>query len=400
MSGEIAKKNNLTLNPRFQYNLNKKIFLKILHLEEIFKFLICTESVVFRKTKKISHLNTIYQLRGNPVSTGNLEEKIDKKKVLVSTSIGEEFYVDVCSFVDYEKLKIGDSIQLHGKSLSIVGSIKNPNDSSVDLMKIEYTPIENFENIGGLDNQIQEIREAIELPLNKPEIFINIGIIPPKGIILYGESGTGKTLLAKAVSNKTKASFLRITGSELVQKYLGEGPKLVREIFRVATKISPAVVFMDEIDAIGTIRVDSNSGGEREIQRTMLELLNQLDGFDSRENVKIIMATNRIECLDPALIRPGRIDRKIEFTVPDQESIRRIFNVHLKKMNLENNFNPENLFFGKRNLSGADIKALCTEAALIALRNYRLVIKQKDIVKALDIIVDRKRETFGEIIYS
>mmetsp|Transcript_48178 Transcript_48178/g.113635 ORF Transcript_48178/g.113635 Transcript_48178/m.113635 type:complete len:268 (+) Transcript_48178:317-1120(+) len=267
-------------------------------------------------------------------------------------------------------------------------------------MKIDYTPNENFETIGGLDNQIQEIREAIELPLNKPEIFINIGITPPKGVILYGESGTGKTLLAKAVSNKTKASFLRITGSELVQKYLGEGPKLVREIFRVATKISPSVVFMDEIDAIGTIRVDSNSGGEREIQRTMLELLNQLDGFDSRENVKIIMATNRIDCLDPALIRPGRIDRKIEFTIPDEESIRRIFNVHLKKMNLQHNFNPENILFGKKNLSGADIKALCTEAALIALRNYRLIIKQKDIVKALNIIINRKKETFEEIIYS
>ena len=196
-------------------------------------------------------------------------------------------------------------------------------------MKVETAPSQTFEDIGGLHEQIQEIKEAVELPLNNPELFLDMGIVPPKGVILFGEPGTGKTLLAKAVANSTKASFIRVTGSELVQKYLGEGPKLVREIFKIASLISPSIVFMDEIDAIGTARFDSTSGGEKEIQRTMLELLNQLDGFDHRENLKIIMATNRIDTLDPALIRPGRIDRKIEFPLPDEKTLKKIFFVHI-----------------------------------------------------------------------
>merc|ERR1712017_19180 len=175
-------------------------------------------------------------------------------------------------------------------------------------MKVSIAPKESYKDVGGLEEQIIEIKESVELPLNRPEIYEEIGIIPPKGVILYGPPGTGKTLLAKAVANQTSATFLRVVGSELIQKYLGEGPKLVREVFRVAEDHAPSIVFIDEIDAIGTKRYDSTSGGEREIQRTMLELLNQLDGFDDRNDVKVIMATNRIESLDPALIRPGRID--------------------------------------------------------------------------------------------
>merc|ERR1712017_36608 len=175
-------------------------------------------------------------------------------------------------------------------------------------MKVSIAPKESYKDVGGLDTQIQEIKESVELPLTRPELYEEIGIRPPKGVILYGPPGTGKTLLAKAVANQTSATFLRVVGSELIQKYLGEGPKLVREVFRVAEDHAPSIVFIDEIDAIGTKRYDSTSGGEREIQRTMLELLNQLDGFDDRNDVKVIMATNRIESLDPALIRPGRID--------------------------------------------------------------------------------------------
>merc|ERR1739845_172710 len=207
--------------------------------------------------------------------------------------------------------------------------------------KLEKAPKEKYSDVVGLEEQIMEIKESVELPLTHPEYYEQMGIRPPKGVILYGPPGTGKTLLAKAVANQTSATFLRIVGSELIQKYLGDGPKLVREMFRVAQEHSPSIIFIDEIDAVGTKRYDSTSGGEREIQRTMLELLNQLDGFDSRGDVKVIMATNRIETLDPALIRPGRIDRKIEFPLPDEKTKRRIFQIHTSKMTLSTDVNVD-----------------------------------------------------------
>lgn len=192
-------------------------------------------------------------------------------------------------------------------------------------MKVEKAPTESYADIGGLDEQVREMKEAVELPLTNPELYEDIGIVAPKGVILYGEPGTGKTLLAKAVANQTNATYLRVVGSELVKKEAGEGPKLVREIFRAAEEISPTIIFIDEIDAIGTKRYNSSSSGTQEVQRTMLELLTQLDGFDTRSDVKVIMATNKIETLDPALIRPGRIDRKIKFPLPDEKTKRRIF---------------------------------------------------------------------------
>jgi len=216
--------------------------------------------------------------------------------------------------------------------------------------------------------------------------------MPPKGVILYGPPGTGKTLLAKAVANQTSATFLRVVGSELIQKYLGDGPKLVRELFRVADEHSPSIVFIDEIDAIGTKRYESNSGGEREIQRTMLELLNQLDGFDNRTETKVVMATNRIDTLDPALIRPGRIDRKIEFPMPDEKTKRRIFNIHTGRMTLAEDVDLEEYIMCKDELSGADIKAICTEAGLLALRERRMKVCQEDFEKAKENVLYRKQE--------
>jgi len=196
------------------------------------------------------------------------------------------------------------------------------------------------------------------LPLTHPELYEEVGIKPPKGVILYGEPGTGKTLLAKAVANETSATFFRVVGSELVQKYLGEGPKLVRELFRLAQEHAPSIVFIDEIDAIGHKRTETSSGGKKEVQRTMLEMLNQLDGFDNRTDVKVILATNRIESLDPALIRPGRIDRKIYFPFPDTNTKRRIFLIHTSKMNLGEDVNLEEFIMSKDELTGADIKVL------------------------------------------
>lgn len=233
-----------------------------------------------------------------------------------------------------------------------------------------------------MESQIQELKEAVELPLTHPELYEDIGIVPPKGVILWGGPGTGKTLLVKAVAHETTATFLRLVGSELVQKYLGDGPKLVRELFKTAEANAPSIIFIDEIDAVGSKRYDSSSSGTQEIQRTMLELLNQLDGFDSRSNVKVIMATNRIDSLDPALIRPGRIDRKIFFPLPDERMLKRIIGIHSSKMNISEEVDWDELCGGKNDMTGADMKAICTEAGLLALRERRMKVGMEDFRKA------------------
>merc|ERR1712187_706635 len=286
----------------------------------------------------------------------------------------------------------GCTVLMHHKNLSVIGMLGDEVDPLVNVMKVDKAPLESYADIGGLEEQIQEIKEAVELPLTHPELYDDIGIKPPKGVILWGPPGTGKTLLAKAVANQTSATFLRIVGSELIQKYLGDGPRLVRQIFSVAAEHSPSIVFIDEIDAIGTKRYDSSSGGEREIQRTMLELLNQLDGFDDRGDVKVIMATNKIETLDPALIRPGRIDRKIEFPPPDQKTRRHIFNIHTKKMTLAEDVDLEKFVMAKDELSGADIRAICTEAGLMALRERRMRVQMDDFRAAKERIMKTKQD--------
>ncbi|KAE8685327.1 26S protease regulatory subunit 4-like protein [Hibiscus syriacus] len=268
-----------------------------------------------------------------------------------------------------------------------------------DRSKVEKAPLESYADIGGLDAQIQEIKEAVELPLTHPELYEDIGIKPPKGVIFFGEPGTGKTLLAKAVANSTSATFLRVVGSEIIQKYLGDDPKLVRELFRVADDLSPLIVFIDEIDAVGTKRYDAHSGGEREIQRTMLELLNQLDGFDSRGDVKVILATNRIESLDPAFLLPGRIDRKIEFPLPDIKTRRRIFQIHTSRMTLADDVNLEEFVMTKDEFSVADIKAICTEAGLLALRERRMKVTHADFKKAKEKVMFKKKEGVPEGLY-
>tara|TARA_B100000900_G_scaffold377345_1_gene360716 strand:+ start:12 stop:1016 length:1005 start_codon:yes stop_codon:yes gene_type:complete len=333
------------------------------------------------------------------MGVGTLEEIIDDNHAVVSSSVGPEYYVSILSFVDKSQLEPGCSILMHNKVLSVVGLLNDDTDPMVSVMKVEKAPLESYADVGGLETQIQEIKEAVELPLSHPELYEDIGIKPPKGVILYGEPGTGKTLLAKAVANATSATFLRVVGSELIQKYLGDGPKLVRELFRVANENSPAIVFIDEIDAVGTKRYDSQSGGEREIQRTMLELLNQMDGFDAMSEVKVIMATNRIESLDPALLRPGRIDRKIEFPLPDAKTKRRIFRIHTGKMTLGDDVNLEEFVLSKDDLSGADIKAVCTEAGLLALRERRMKVVHKDFKLAKDKVLYKKKEGVPEGLY-
>ncbi|RZC78337.1 hypothetical protein C5167_002853, partial [Papaver somniferum] len=310
-------------------------------------------------------------IRGTPMKVGNLEEFVDENHVIVSSATTSDSYVGVMSFVDKDQLEPGCAVLMNNQTHHVVGLLQDDVDPMVSVMK--------------------EIKEAVELPLTHPELYEDIGIKPPKGVILYGEPGTGKTLLAKAVANSTSATFLRVTGSELIQKYLGEGPKLVRELFRVADDLSPSIVFIDEIDAVGTKRYDAHSGGEREIQRTMLELLNQLDGFDSRGDAKVILATNRIESLDPALLRPGRIDRKIEFPLPDTQTRRHIFQIHTSRMTLADDVDLEEFVMTKDEFSGADIKAICTEAGLLALRERRMKVTHPDFKKAKEKVMYKKR---------
>jgi 26S proteasome regulatory subunit T2 len=383
-----------------------KCRLRMLKLERIKDYLLMEEEFIANQErlkpteeKTQEERSKVDDLRGSPMGVGNLEEIIDDNHAIVSSSVGPEYYVTMLSFVDKDLLEPGCTILMHNKSLSVVGILQDDVDPMVSVMKVDKAPLESYADIGGLEQQIQEIKEAVELPLTHPELYEEIGIKPPKGVILYGDPGTGKTLLAKAVANSTSATFLRVVGSELIQKYLGDGPKLVRELFRVAEDLAPSIVFIDEIDAVGTKRYESTSGGEREIQRTMLELLNQLDGFDSRGDVKVIMATNRIDSLDPALIRPGRIDRKIEFPMPDFKTKRRIFQIHTGRMTLSDDVNFEEFIMTKDDLSGADIKAICTEAGLMALRERRMKVTQPDFRKAKEKVLYRKQQGVPEGLY-
>ncbi|CAE7021099.1 RPT2B, partial [Symbiodinium sp. KB8] len=383
-----------------------KCKLRQLKLERIKDFLLMEEEFIrnqeILRPKEASDKEErakVEDIRGAPLEIGTLEEMIDDEHAIISTPNGPEYYVTILSFVDFDQLEPGSTVLLHNKTHSIVGILSENADAAVNVMKVEKAPKESYADIGGLEKQIQEIKEAVELPLTHPELYEDIGIKPPKGVILYGPPGTGKTLLAKAVANHTSATFLRIVGSELIQKYLGEGPKLVRELFKVAQENSPSIVFIDEIDAVGSKRYDTGSGGEKEIQRTMLELLNQLDGFDERGDVKVIMATNRIDSLDPALIRPGRIDRKIEFPLPDEATKRRIFGIHTGKMALAEDVNVEGFVSAKDELSGADVKAICTEAGLLALRERRMRVSQADFEKAKEKVLYKKKGNVPEGMY-
>eukprot|EP01084_Bolivina_argentea_P038635 71442_1 len=383
-----------------------KCRLRLLKLERVKDYLLMEEEYISnqevfkpREEKDQEERAKVEELRGSPLAVGSLEEMIDDNHAIVSSSVGPEYYVGVLSFVNQDLLEAGCSVLLHNKVMSVVGILGDDKDPMVSVMKVDKAPLESYADIGGLESQIQEIKEAVELPLTHPELYDDIGIKPPKGVILYGAPGTGKTLLAKAVANQTSATFLRVVGSELIQKYLGDGPKLVREVFRVADEMSPTIVFIDEIDAVGSKRYDSSSGGTREIQRTLLELLNQLDGFDEQGDIKVIMATNKMESLDPALIRPGRIDRKIELSLPDENTKRRIFGIHTSRMTLADDVNVEVFVMAKDDLSGADIKAICTEAGLLALRERRMKVTMEDFEKAKEKALYRKKGSVPEGLY-
>lgn len=278
------------------------------------------------------NLQELRRIQSVPLIIGQFNEMIDTNYGIVNSTAGSTYYVRVLSTLDREKLKPNTSIALHRHSHSVVDILPPEADSSIQI--VTEKPDVTYHDIGGMDIQKQEVREAVELPLTQFELYKQIGIDPPRGVLMYGPPGTGKTMMAKAVANATTAAFITMVGSEFVQKYLGEGPRMVRDVFRLARENSPAIVFIDEIDAIATKRFDAQTGADREVQRILLELLNQMDGFDQATNVKVIMATNRADTLDPALLRPGRLDRKIEFPNPDRRQKRLVFGACTAKMNL------------------------------------------------------------------
>eukprot|EP01017_Pseudomicrothorax_dubius_P042627 TRINITY_DN698_c0_g1_i1.p1 TRINITY_DN698_c0_g1~~TRINITY_DN698_c0_g1_i1.p1 ORF type:complete len:457 (-),score=163.93 TRINITY_DN698_c0_g1_i1:160-1530(-) len=260
-------------------------------------------------------------------------------------------------------------------------------DASVTMMTVEEKPDVTYADIGGCKDQLEKLREVVEMPLLNPERFVNLGIDPPKGILLYGPPGTGKTLTARAVANRTDACFIRVIGSELVQKYVGEGARMVRELFQMARSKKACIIFFDEVDAIGGARFDDGAGGDNEVQRTMLEIVNQLDGFEARGNIKVIMATNRPDTLDPALLRPGRLDRKVEFSLPDLEGRAHIFRIHARTMSMEKSIRFELLARLCPNSTGADIRSVCTEAGMFAIRARRKAITEKDLLDSIEKVI-------------
>ena len=284
--------------------------------------------------------------------------------------------VDLDPDIDIGKCTPNTRVALRSDSYVLHKILPTKVDPLVSLMKVEKVPDSTYDMVGGLAKQIREIKEVIELPIKHPELFESLGVAQPKGVLLYGPPGTGKTLLARAVAHHTDCTFIRVSGAELVQKYIGEGSKMVRELFVMAREAAPSIIFMDEIDSIGSAR--SDGGGDAEVQRTMLELLNQLDGFEPSNKIKVIMATNRIDILDPALLRPGRIDRKIEFPNPGPEARYGILKIHSRKMNLMRGINLKVIADKLVGASGAECKAVCTEAGMFALRERRIHVTQED----------------------
>lgn len=321
----------------------------------------------------------VRRIQSVPLVIGQFIEMIDANHGIVSSTAGSTYYVRVLSTLDREELKPNSSTALHRHSHAVVESLPSESDSAITNMLAAEKPDVKYSDIGGMDVQKQEVREAVELPLTHFDLYNQIGIDPPRGVLLYGPPGTGKTMMAKAVANATTAAFIKMVGSEFVQKYLGEGPRMVRDVFRLARENAPSIIFIDEVDAIGTKRFDSQTGADREVQRILLELLNQMDGFDQTTNVKVIMATNRADTLDPALLRPGRLDRKIEFPNPDRRQKRLIFQACTSKMNLSEEVDLEDFVQRPEKISAAEISAICLEAGMQAVRHNRYVILTKDL---------------------
>lgn len=311
----------------------------------------------------------------------------DDPKYIINVKQFAKFVVDLGDQVAPTDIEEGMRVGVDRNKYQIHIPLPPKIDPTVTMMQVEEKPDVTYSDVGGCKEQIDKLREVVETPLLHPERFVNLGIDPPKGILLFGPPGTGKTLCARAVANRTDACFIRVIGSELVQKYVGEGARMVRELFEMARSKKACIIFFDEIDAVGGARFDDGAGGDNEVQRTMLELINQLDGFDPRGNIKVLMATNRPDTLDPALMRPGRMDRKVEFGLPDLEGRSHIFKIHARSMSVERDIRYELLARLCPNSTGAEIRSVCTEAGMFAIRSRRKVATEKDYLDAIQKVI-------------
>ena len=346
-----------------------------------------------REARKLR--SELERLRVGPMIVGTIVDILDENRVIVKSSTGPRFVVNLSQFID-EEIKPGAQVGLNQQSFAVMCVLPSPRDPAVFGMEIEEAPDVRFSQIGGLDIQISEIREIVELPLKRPDLFTAVGIEPPKGVLLHGPPGTGKTILAKAVAQSTEATFLRVVGSEFVQKYIGEGARLVRELFELAKSKSPAIIFIDELDAIGARRMDGATSGDREVQRTLMQILAEMDGFDARGEVKLIAATNRLDMLDPALLRPGRFDRVIEIPMPNKDARESILRIHTAGMSLDPDVNLRMISDLAEGSSGADLKALSTEAGMYAIREERTMVYQSDFESAAAKILNKERNRILE----
>jgi len=315
------------------------------------------------------------------------------KSAVIKTSTRQTIFLPLIGLVDHEKLKPGDLIGVNKDSYLVLDTLPAEYDSRVKAMEVDEKPTEKYTDVGGLDKQIEELVEAVVWPMQEAEKFKKIGIKAPKGALMYGPPGTGKTLLARACAAQSNATFLKLAGPQLVQMFIGDGAKLVRDCFALAKEKAPSIIFIDELDAVGTKRFDSEKSGDREVQRTMLELLNQLDGFASDDRVKVLAATNRVDVLDPALLRSGRLDRKIEFPLPNEEARAQILRIHSRKMTVDDGVNWSELARSTDEFGGAMLKAVCVEAGMIALRKGMNKVGHEHYVDAISEVQAKKKDT-------
>ncbi|AMM53123.1 proteasome-activating nucleotidase [Pyrococcus kukulkanii] len=351
-----------------------------------------------RLERELSRLRSeMSRLRQPPAFAGTVIEVLDDDRAIVQNYNGPRFVVRIAPWIDRSKLRPGARVALDQRTMAVVEILPSSKDPAVLGFEVIERPNVTYNDIGGLKRQLQELREAIELPLKHPELFEEVGIDPPKGVLLYGPPGCGKTLMAKALAHEVNATFIRVVGSELVRKYIGEGARLVHELFELAKEKAPTIIFIDEIDAIGAKRMDETTGGEREVNRTLMQLLAEMDGFDPRGNVKVIAATNRPDILDPALLRPGRFDRLIEVPLPDFEGRLEILKVHTRRMKLRG-VDLRIIAEMTEGASGADLKAIATEAGMFAIRDRRTYVTQEDFLKAIDKVLGNERKLIQQIL--